>query len=185
MSLKHENIENLIALCKQKNSKAEFEIYHRYCKAMYNVALRIVNDKHHAEDTLQEGFLKAFLKIEEYKQEVAFGAWLKRIIINQSINLLKKNNKSQLGDIDSILYNVADEDINLENDFNQITIENVLFALKKLKDSYRTVLTLFFIEGYDYEEIAEILNLSNANCRTTMSRAKEQLRSKLNEIHQK
>ena len=91
MSLSKLHIDDLLALCKQKNQKAEFEIYHRYSKAMYNVAYRIVKDEHFAEDVMQEGFLKAFLKINDYRQEVAFGAWLKRIIINNSIDFYKKN----------------------------------------------------------------------------------------------
>ncbi len=73
MSLTNHNIEELILLCKQKNQKAQFEIYNRYSKAMYNVAFRIVKDEHFAEDVMQEGFLKAFTKIDDYKQEVAFG----------------------------------------------------------------------------------------------------------------
>ena len=90
MSLTNQNIEELISLCKQNNQKAQFEIYNRYCKAMYNVAFRIVKDEHFAEDVMQEGFLKAFIKINDFQQEVSFGAWLKRIIINYSIDFYKK-----------------------------------------------------------------------------------------------
>ena len=92
MSLSSQNIEDLIALCRGNNQSAQFEIYKRYSKAMFNVALRIIKDEHYAEDVMQEGFLKAFLKIKDYRQEVAFGAWLKRIIVNHSIEFYKKNN---------------------------------------------------------------------------------------------
>jgi RNA polymerase sigma factor (sigma-70 family) len=90
LNLTNQNIEELISLCKLNNQKAQFEVYNRYCKAMYNVAFRIVKDVHFAEDVMQEGFLKAFTKIHDYKQEVAFGAWLKRIIVNYSIDFYKK-----------------------------------------------------------------------------------------------
>lgn len=183
MSLAKHNIEELISLCRQKNQKAQFEVYSRYCKAMYNVAFRIVKDAHFAEDVMQEGFLKAFLKIDDYRQEVAFGAWLKRIIINYSIDFYKKNNAYQSDDIDKVIYKVEDESgKEAEVDFQHLKVEQVLKAIESLKDSYRMILTLFFIEGYDQEEITEILNISYANCRTTISRAKESLRKKLEEL---
>lgn len=183
LSLSNLHIEDLIALCKQKNQKAEFEIYHRYSKAMYNIALRIVKDEHYAEDVMQEGFLKAFTKINDYRQEVAFGAWLKRIIINHSIDFYKKNSAFQLEELDRILYKVEEENtITAEIDFQELKVAQVLDVIKNLKDNYRMVLTLFFIEGYDQEEISEILNISYANCRTILSRAKESLRKALQDV---
>lgn len=183
MSLAKHHIDELIPLCKEKNQKAQFEVYSRYCKAMYNVALRIVKDTHYAEDVMQEGFLKAFLKIDDYRQEVAFGAWLKKIIINYSIDFYKKNSAFQMDDIDKMIYKVEDESgQEKETDFMHLKAEQILKAIEGLKDNYRMILTLFFIEGYDQEEITEILNISYANCRTTISRAKESLRKKLEEI---
>ena len=90
MSFNKYTVEELIVFCKQKNQKAQAELYNRYAGAMYNVSFRIVKDVHFAEDVMQEGFLKAFLKIDDYKQEVTFGAWLKRIIVNCSIDFYKK-----------------------------------------------------------------------------------------------
>lgn len=184
MNLTNQNIEELILLCKQNNPKAQFEVYNRYCKAMYNVAYRIVKDAHFAEDVMQEGFLKAFTKIQDYKQEVAFGAWLKRIIINYSIDFYKKNTPFQFEEIEKTLYKVVDAEttISEHKDFNELKIKQVLDTILSLKDNYRMILTLFFIEGYDQEEISEILNISYANCRTTLSRARESLRKKLEEL---
>ena len=184
MNSTNQNIDELIALCKNKNQKAQFEIYNRYCKAMYNVAFRIVKDEHFAQDVMQEGFLKAFTKIDSYKQEVAFGAWLKRIIINYSIDFYKKNNQFQFDDIEKNLTKIEDLEENLLDDFklNELKVNQVLTTINSLKDNYRMVLTLFYIEGYDQEEICEILNISYANCRTTLSRAKENLRTKLQQI---
>ncbi|TRX40841.1 RNA polymerase sigma factor [Flavobacterium restrictum] len=184
MSVTNQNIEELIASCKQKNQKAQFEVYNRYCKAMYNVAYRIVKDEHFAEDVIQEGFLKAFIKIEDYRNEVAFGAWLKRIIVNTSIDFYKKNNKIQQEDFEKTLYKIETPETNFvdEIDFTQLKVKQILDAIQSLKNNYSTVLTLFFIEGYDQEEISEILNISYSNCRTTLSRAKDSLRKKLQEL---
>lgn len=159
-------------------------MYNRYCKAMYNVALRIVKDAHYAEDVMQEGFLKAFTKIDDYRQEVAFGAWLKRIIINYSIDFCKKTNALKTDDFEKVMYKVEDGSAaeEPETDFTNLKAAQVLQAIDSLKDSYRMILTLFFIEGYDQEEITEILNISYANCRTTISRAKESLRQKLQDL---
>ena len=183
MSLAKHNIEELISLCRQKNQKAQFEVYSRYSKAMYNVAYRIVKDVHYAEDVMQEGFLKAFLKIDDYKQEVAFGAWLKRIIINYSIDFYKKNSRFRTDDFDMVVHKADDvSGAETEIDFRHLKAEQVLQTIESLKDNYRMILTLFFIEGYDQEEITEIMNISYANCRTTISRAKESLRKKLEEL---
>jgi RNA polymerase sigma factor (sigma-70 family) len=184
LNLSNKNIEELIALCKQRNQLAQFEIYNRYCKAMYNVAFRIVKDEHFAQDVMQEGFLKAFTKINDHKQEVDFGAWLKRIIINYSIDFYKKQNQLNFDSIEKILHKVDDvHDHLMDNlDVNNLKVKQVVDGINSLKDNYRMVLTLFFIEGYDQEEISEILNISYTNCRTTLSRAKDSLRVKLIEI---
>ena len=184
MNLDQYNIEELILLCKQKNQKAQCEVYNRYAKAMYNVSFRIVKDAHFAEDVMQEGFLKAFNKINDYKQEVTFGAWLKRIIVNGSIDFYKKNNQFKQEDFDITLYKIEDSTLEITegNSFNELKVKQILETINSLKYNYRMVLTLFFIEGYDSEEISEILKISYANCRTTLSRAKDCLRKKLEEL---
>ena len=184
MNLNHYNIDELILLCKQKNQKAQSEIYHRYAKSMYNVSFRIVKDAHFAEDVMQEGFLKAFTKIDDFKQEVAFGAWLKRIVVNCSIDFYKKNNQFKSEDFEATLYKIEDvtTDITESNSFNDLKVKQILETINALKYNYRMVLTLFYIEGYDSEEISEILKISYSNCRTTLSRAKESLRKKLEEL---
>ena len=151
---------------------------------MYNVSCRIVKDVHFAEDVVQDGFLKAFTKINDYKQEVAFGAWLKRIVVNCSIDFYKKNNQFKPEDFDNAIHKIEENETTLtENEnFNELKVKQILETINTLKYNYRMVLTLFFIEGYDQEEISEILNISYANCRTTLSRAKDCLRKKLEEI---
>ena len=184
MSLANENIEQLLTLCKQNNQKAQFEVYNRYCKAMYNVALRIVKDEHFAEDVMQESFLKAFQKLDTFRNEVAFGAWLKRIVVNYSIDFHKKNSFFVHDDFESKAYKIAEESENLEADYSQLKAQEVLKTIDSLKENYRVILTLNLIEGYDYEEICQILNISPNNCRTTISRAKESLKLHLQKCHE-
>jgi len=175
------NIEQLIELCKSKNQSAQLEIYNRYYKAMYNTAFRIVKDSSEAEDVMQDAFLLAFTKLETLNDISIFGAWLKRIVINRSIQHYKKNIKNNEVPLDDKLYKVEDDSNGIDSEYNYTSLkaQEVLKTMKTLKDNYRIALTLNLIEGYDYEEISEIMNISNANCRTTISRAKESLRKKL------
>ncbi|OYU80098.1 MAG: RNA polymerase subunit sigma [Flavobacterium sp. BFFFF1] len=177
------HIDDLIRLCKENSRSAQFELYNRYYKTMYNTALRIVKDIHWAEDIMQESFLKAFTKLDAFKGEVTFGAWLKRIVINHSIDNYKKINKNQMSSVDDILYKVPDNDQEDEGfDFAGLKAQQILECIKMLKDNYRIALTLLFVEGYDQEEIGEIMNISAGNCRTLISRAKESLRQKIDKI---
>lgn len=178
------NTEQLIELCKTGNQSAQLEIYNRYYKAMYNTSYRIVKDSFEAEDIMQDSFLMAFTKLESLKDVKIFGAWLKRIVINNSIYHYKKNNKNREVPIDDLLYKIEDNSNGIESDyeFTNLKAQQVLNTMKTLKDNYRIALTLNLIEGYNYEEICEIMNVSNANCRTLISRAKESLRQKLQTV---
>lgn len=157
------------------------EVYNRYYKAMYNASLRIVKDSFEAEDIMQDSFLTAFTKLDNLKDSVTFGSWLKRIVINNSIYHYNKSNKYNEVALDDILFKIEDEDDGIASDyeFTNLKAQQIMETMKTLKDSYRVSLTLHLVEGYDYEEISEIMNISYANCRTTISRAKESLRQKL------
>jgi RNA polymerase sigma factor (sigma-70 family) len=170
----------LLQQCKENNQKAQLALYNLYCSAMFNVAFRIVSDKTLAEEIMQDSFLKAFTKLDSYSGKVTFGAWLKKIVINTSINELKKVNPFQFERLNETNEST---DINEEDSisWNELKATQILKTMQSLKSNYKIILTLFFIEGFDLEEISSILNISNENCRTTMSRAKESLRKKLNE----
>ena len=170
------NIILLINQCKVNNKKAQFEIYKLYYKAMFNVSFRILNNQELAEDIMQESFLTAFTKLDTFIGNVTFGAWLKKIVINKSINEYQNNNKYIFSTLDETKLELKEE---LKDDFENINTEKVIKSLLKIKEDYRIIITLHFIEGYDLKEISEILNITYENCRTKMSRAKESLRLKL------
>ncbi|GAA3651911.1 RNA polymerase sigma factor [Flavivirga jejuensis] len=180
------NIEQLVELCKSGNQSAQLEIYNRYYKAMYNASFRIVKDSFEAEDIMQDSFLMAFTKLNNLKESKIFGPWLKRIVINNSIYHYKKNNKNKEVPLDDVLYKIEDNNNGIDSnyEFTNIKAKQILNTIKSLKDTYRIALTLNLIEGYDYEEISNILNITNANCRTTISRAKESLRTKLHTVYE-
>ncbi|WP_420574270.1 RNA polymerase sigma factor [Kordia sp.] len=180
MSHQKLNTEQLVTLCKEGNQSAQMEIYNRYYKAMYNTAFRILKNSAEAEDAMQEAFLNAFMKLDTFSEQVSFGAWLKKIVVNKSIYLYKKQQRKEEVPIDSLLHKVEDNDgIASDEEFTSLQAQKVLQTLKTLKDNYRVSLTLHLIEGFDYEEICTILDISYANCRTMISRAKDSLRRKL------
>lgn len=179
MTSTNQNIEQLLVLCKSCNQRAQLEVYNRYNKAMYNTALRIVKDSYKAEDIMQESFLTAFTKLETLEDSKLFGAWLKRIVVNNSIAHYNKTIKQNEVPLEPIMYKVESDNGIEEHSQNNEKVKQIINVMKTLKPNYSLGLTLHLIEGYDYEEICDIMDISYANCRTMISRAKESLRKKL------
>jgi len=165
----------LIKKCQKGDSRAQMELYKMYYKAMYNTCLRIVQDTMEAEDIMQEAFLKAFDKIGTFKGEVSFGAWLKKIVVNHSLDYLKKR-KLELTELDSNVQNqVCQNENGVDETKLQLEVDNIKQVIKEMPDGYRLVLNLKLIEGYDYEEISEILEIKESAARSQFSRARKKL----------
>ncbi|GGX26948.1 RNA polymerase sigma factor [Aquimarina muelleri] len=179
MSLTQLNTEQLIAKCREQDQNAQLETYNRYYKAMYNTAYRILKNTAEAEDIMQESFLTAFTKLSMLENNALFGAWLKRIVINMCLTASRKKNTHNEVAFETVEYTLIDNDGIPEENLTSIKTDTILNTLMQLKDSYSTALSLHLIEGYDYEEICIIMNISYSNCRTLISRAKESLRKKL------
>jgi RNA polymerase sigma-70 factor (ECF subfamily) len=171
--------QDLIDGCKTGDQKAQFQIYKLYYKAMFNTSLRIVNDTMEAEDVMQESFLSAFEKIESYSGTVSFGAWLKKIVINRSLDALNRR-KAIFEDID-VHSGIRDDsgDDRAHKEELDVRIEEVKEAIERLPDGYRVILSLYLLEGYDHDEIAEILSITSSTSRSQLSRAKQKLISEL------
>lgn len=171
--------QDLIDGCKTGDQKAQFQIYKLYYKAMYNTSLRIVSDSMEAEDIMQESFLSAFEKIDTYSGTVSFGAWLKKIVVNRSLDTLSRK-KAIFEDIDSHI-GIRDDsgDETARNEEIDVKVEEVKEAIERLPDGYRVILSLYLLEGYDHDEIAEILGINSSTSRSQLSRAKQKLISEL------
>jgi len=185
---KTSHIKDLINRCLNDEQAAYYELYNSYYKAMYNTAYRILHNEAEAEDIMQESFIKAFKKLGSFKKEsrfkkelVPFTSWLKRIVINTSINQLRKNQKYRFTTLEILDYKTENKEDGYSFENEKATL--ILNELKKLKVNYQLILTLNLIEGYDYEEISDIMNISNQNCRTLVSRAKSKLRKQLKKHH--
>lgn len=161
----------LVQECRLGSRKAQFELYKLYAKAMYNTAQRILNHVAEAEDVLQEAFLEAFGRIADFRGDTTFGLWLKQIVINKSINYLRKR-KAEFVSTDEI--EVAEEEDDDDSDV-QPRVEEIKRAMELLPDGYRVVISLYLLEGYDHEEIGHILKISENTSRTQYMRAKMKL----------
>jgi RNA polymerase sigma factor (sigma-70 family) len=168
----------LVERCKLGERKAQYELYKQYSKAMYNVCMRMLNHEGEAEDTLQEAFVDAFTHIHQFRQQSTFGAWLKQIVVNKTINQLRSR-KMQWVEIDE--WQMANgegfltEDTYAWHDEPSYDLERVRRAVQLLPEGYRVVLTLYLFEGYDHEEISEVLGISETTSRTQYMRAKRKL----------
>jgi len=172
--------QDLIDLCKKGDQKAQFKIYKLYYKAMYNTSLRIINNPMEAEDIMQETFLSAFEKIDTYSGTVSFGAWLRKIVTNRSLDALKREKRVTFEDIDALpetCVNYVDEKARDEEPFSNI--QEVMDAIKRLPGKSGIVCSLYLLEGFDHEEIAELLSISPATSRSQLSRAKQRLTATL------
>ena len=175
--------QDLIEGCIRGDQKAQFQIYKLYYKAMYNTSLRIVNDTMEAEDIMQEAFLSAFEKISSYSGTVSFGSWLKKIVQNRSLDYLSKRSKLVYGDLES--YDaVEDNSIQtaglIEEQDSRMNI--IIQIIKQLPEIYQKILSLYLFEGYDHEEISEILSIPSSTSRSQYSRAKSRVLKEFNSI---
>lgn len=177
METQYQNIhQDLIDRCRKGDTKAQFELYKVYYKPMYNICLRMVGNASEAEDVMQEALLKAFTKINTYEGVVSFGAWLKKIVINRSLDYLKKR-KVKFEELNEKIPDEEPEPLVV----SEIHMEQLKKAIQQLPDGYRVVLTLYLLEGYDHEEIAQILGITNVSSRSQYMRAKQKLREMIKE----
>lgn len=166
---------DIIEQCKHGHSKAQYQLYKLYSKAMFNICYRMMNSREEAEDLLQESFSEAFQKLNYFRYESSFGAWLKRIVINKCINELRRK-KTELVLTDK-LYSVDRPETEPDENSLKLSVNAVQKAIEKLSDGYRVVFSLYMLEGYDHSEIAQILNISESTSKSQYMRAKLKLKS--------
>jgi RNA polymerase sigma-70 factor (ECF subfamily) len=163
----------IIEKAKKGQPKAMKKLYDLYSKAMFNICYRMMNNLEEAEDVLQEVFIDMFNKLDSFRYDSTFGAWLKRITINKCINELKRKKVNiELKD------HFLPDDMIQENDTPTdltYSVEHIKHAMALLPDGYRVIFSLFLLEGYDHQEISEILNISVSTSKSQLARAKKKL----------
>jgi RNA polymerase sigma factor (sigma-70 family) len=167
----------IIERCKKGERKAFYELYNLYSKAMFNISLRIVNNTPEAEEVLQDSFLKVFERIGTYNETYSFGSWLKRIVINGSLDVLRKR-KIDFVSLDEATF-VSEE----KEDETIYDVSILKKCLAELPDAQRAIISLFLFEDHSHKEIAELLGISEGASKTQYNRAKKKLMELVKQIH--
>jgi RNA polymerase sigma factor (sigma-70 family) len=165
--------QDLIEGCKKGSHSAFEALYNKYAKRMMAIALRYCNTTFEAEDIVQETFIKVFEKINTFDSKGSFEGWLKRVLVNYSINYFHKTNKERKFE-DATEMELPDESVG--NIFSKLSNDELLGLLRSLPYGYRTVFNMFVIEGYNHKEIGEICNISEGTSKSQLAKAKTMLK---------
>lgn len=166
----------LVERCRENDQRAQMELYDAYCHAMFNTAWNLVRDDALAQDLTHEAFLKAFRKIDSFTGEATFGAWLKRIVINQCLDWIKKRK------VETVPWNEPLHDVGEAESWEieeSIGLSQILQCIEELPRKCRDVVKLYLLEGYDHQEVAQILEISEVASRSQLSRGKSRLKELL------
>lgn len=163
--------KKLVERCVRGDRKAQFELYKLYSKAMFNICYRMLNNRIDAEDMLQEVFADVFSRLQYFRFDSTIGAWIKRITVNKCINEINRR-KTKLEFVEEVPELISVE----EEEKMELSVEKVKGAMEKLPDGSRIVFSLYLLEGYDHEEISQILNISESTSKTQFMRAKQRVR---------
>ncbi|HXL57899.1 MAG TPA: RNA polymerase sigma factor [Chitinophagaceae bacterium] len=166
--------DELVDRCQKGDMCCYAELYKKYSRAMYNTSLRIVNNGSDAEDILQEAFTDAFKYLNDFNFNSPFGAWFKKIVVNKSISLLRKRKMLMVDINNTDVAELADEEM-IDESMILLQVEKIKKCMQLLNNEQRTVLSLYLFEGYDHEEISEILHISSSAVRSQYMRARQKL----------
>jgi len=170
----------LIRRCLKNEPKAQVEFYKRFAPKMYGICIRFAKNKMEADDIMQEGFIKVFLNLNSYRGDGALEGWVRRTIVNTAINYYKRNLKYQ----NDLEIEKADSLYSNDNGvLDSISVNDLINLVQELPVGYRMVFNLNVIEGYTHKEIAEILNISENTSKSQLSRARQSLQTKVNELN--
>ena len=173
---------DIVERVKKHDRLAQYQLYQLYSRAMYNICVRMLANSEDAEDALQEAFSEAFRRIDSFRFESTPGAWLKKIVINKCINLLRKKSldaflMDDMGDIE------VPDDKGVDDDDIKYEVNKIRTAMQILPEGFRVILNLYLMEGYEHKEIAQILDISESTSKTQYHRAKKKLREIIKADH--
>ncbi|WP_347926097.1 RNA polymerase sigma factor [Pontimicrobium sp. SW4] len=170
--------KDLVEKSKLGDRKSQYQLYELYVDAMYNVSMRMVKTKEDAEDIVQDSFVEVFKNLSSFRYESTFGSWLKRIVINKSINHLKLK-KIAVVPLENEIYKIGDD-----VDYNppEVNIKKVIKSISLLPSGFQQIINLYLIEGYDHVEIGEILGIATSTSKSQYHRGKKKLIEMINEL---
>ena len=167
---------SLVIECVKGNSRAQRVLFERFSQKMLGVCMRYAKCTEQAEDVLQDGFIKVFSKLNDFKHDGSLEGWIRRIMVNTSLDQIRKENKL-LGNtsIDSVDYKLQNNAFVLEN----LAAKDLMKMVQSMPVGYKVVFNMFAIEGYSHKEISEHLGISENTSKSQYSRARAYLRARL------
>lgn len=170
---------SLVIECVKGNVRAQRALFDKYARKMLGVCMRYAKDSEQAEDILQDGFVKVFNKLKDFKNEGSLEGWVRRIMVNTALDQIRKNAKT-MGDmnIDDVGYKIENNDFMLEN----LMAEDLMKMVQAMPEGYKVVFNMFAIEGYSHSEIADTLGISENTSKSQYSRARAYLRERLEKM---
>ena len=163
--------ERLIRKCQQKSRKAFEELYKKFSPFVYGICLRYAKNRDEAQDILQDCFIKVMDKIGDFRFEGSFEGWLQRMAVHESLNYLKLG-RTSFSEIDEDDAEAEDASADI---VSNMTAKELLDAISEMPDGYRTIFNMYVVEGYQHNEIAEILNITESTSRSQLKKAREYL----------
>lgn len=163
--------KDLVEKSKNNDRNAQYQLYELYVDAMFNIGIRMLGSKEDAEDIIQESFIEAFKQLHTFRYESTFGAWLKRIVVHKCINFLKLK-RIPVTTIENHDFHLTEEPVIVEE---KMDIQKVKKGIEILPNGYKQIINLYLIEGYDHNEISEILDVSTSTSKSQYHRAKKKL----------
>ena len=171
--------QDLIGACVRRERWAQKALYERYYSPMMGVCLRYSNNSEDSLDMLHEGFIKVFKHIGKYEPGTSLSAWIRRIMVNTSIDYYRKKVRRRTENIDEaydLKHNEADA-------VSKMTTQEILHAVQKLTPAYRTVFNLYVIEGFSHREIADRMQITESTSRSNLVKARTKLKELLKYTH--
>jgi RNA polymerase sigma factor (sigma-70 family) len=176
--------ESILDGCIAGKRDAQYQLYKKFASSMLAVCFRYAKNQDEAEDLLQEGFLKVFQKISSFRREGSFEGWMKRIMINNALNEIKKSRRAPFLEDIEVVNETQIVDLNEpEGNFDPVPADVLLEMIRELPEGYRIVFTLYVMEDFSHREIANELNISENTSKTQLLKARRYLKNKLNEYY--
>jgi RNA polymerase sigma factor (sigma-70 family) len=176
--LSNAHIDTLLEACKKGDHKAYAKFYHLFAPKMYAVCLRFSKDVSEAQDNLQDGFVKVFSHLRDFRGEGSLEGWIRRIMVHTALERFRKKNPLHWS---SELHDNLPETEPIESVDAYLNVEDMLQLVRELPDGYRMVFNLYAIEGYAHKEIADMLSISEGTSKSQLARARQQLQQRIRE----
>ncbi|WP_203256695.1 RNA polymerase sigma factor [Hyunsoonleella ulvae] len=173
------SLNQLIEKCKNNDTKAQGELYKLFSGKLFSTCLKYSRNYAEAQDNLQDAFLTIFNKIEQYKHKGSFEGWLKRVTVN---TVLQRYRSEKVFDI--INENIT-EDVEVEVDEDEISVDYLLQIIQDLPDRYRLVFNLYALDGYSHKDIAEMLEITVGTSKSNLARARQILKQTIEQHNKK